>query len=107
MYMYNLGASLAMQDKKVLLVDVDPQGDLTKMLGLRKPNDLPLIPGNAMNNIVASVSGNEHPEMQTHHERLDFVPGNCTLSAVEVGLVNVMSRETMLRQYIEEVNHDK
>ena len=39
---YNLGAGLAMQGKKVLLLDVDPQGDLTKMLGLRKPHDLPV-----------------------------------------------------------------
>ena len=103
---YNLGAGLAMQGKKVLLVDVDPQGDLTKMLGLRKPNDLPLTLGNAMNNIVAGVSGNEHPEIQTHHEEFNFVPGNRTLSAVEVGLVNVMSRETVLRQYIDEIKQD-
>ena len=103
---YNLGAGLAIQGKKVLLVDVDPQGDLTKMLGLRKPNDLPLTLGNAMNNIVAGVSGNEHPEIQTHHEGFDFVPGNRTLSAVEVGLVNVMSRETVLRQYIDEIKQD-
>ncbi len=40
---FNLGAGLAANGKKVLLVDVDPQGYLTKMLGLRKPNDLPLI----------------------------------------------------------------
>ena len=89
---YNLGAGLAMQGKKVLLLDVDPQGDLTKMLGLRKPNDLPLTLGNAMNDIVAGVSGNEHPEICHHHEGFDFVPGNRTLSAVEVGLVNVMRR---------------
>lgn len=42
---YNLGAGLAMQGKRVLLLDVDPQGDLTKMLGLRKPNELPLTLG--------------------------------------------------------------
>ena len=30
-----------MEGKKVLLMDVDPQGDLTKMLGLRKPHELP------------------------------------------------------------------
>ena len=103
---YNLGAGLAMQGKKVLLVDVDPQGDLTKMLGLRKPNDLPLTLGNAMNNIVAGVSGNDHPEIQTHYEGFDFVPGNRTLSAVEVGLINVMSRETVLRQYIDEIKKE-
>ncbi|MFR6094358.1 MAG: ParA family protein [Dysosmobacter welbionis] len=38
---YNLGAGLALEGKKVLLLDVDPQGDLTKMLGQRKPHDLP------------------------------------------------------------------
>ena len=103
---YNLGAGLAMQGKKVLLLDVDPQGDLTKMLGLRKPNDLPLTLGNAMNDIVAGVSGNEHPEICHHHEGFDFVPGNRTLSAVEVGLVNVMSRETVLRQYVDQIKKD-
>lgn len=97
--MYNLGAGLAMRGKRVLLLDVDPQGDLTKMLGLRKPNELPLTLGNAMNDIVAGVSGGEHPEVRQHHEGFDFVSGNRTLSAVEVGLVNVMIRETVLRQY--------
>ena len=103
---YNLGAGLAMQGKKVLLVDVDPQGDLTKMLGLRKPNELPLTLGNAMNDIVAGVSGNEHSIIKQHHEGFDFVPGNRSLSAVEVGLVNAMSRETILRQYINRVKND-
>ena len=103
---YNLGAGLAMQSKKVLLLDVDPQGDLTKMLGLRKPNDLPLTLGNAMNDIVAGVSGGDHLEIYHHHEGFDFVPGNRTLSAVEVGLVNVMSRETVLRQYLDKIKKD-
>lgn len=103
---YNLGAGLAMQGKKVLLLDVDPQGDLTKMLGLRKPNDLPLTLGNAMNDIVAGVSGGDHPEICHHHEGFDFIPGNRTLSAVEVGLVNVMSRETVLRQYLDQIKKD-
>ena len=103
---FNLGAGLAANGKKVLLVDVDPQGDLTKMLGLRKPNDLPLTLGNVMNNIVAGVSGNEHPEIMQHHEGFDFVPGNRSLSAVEVSLVNAMSRETVLRQYVNSVKND-
>ena len=45
---YNLGAGLALEGKKVLMLDVDPQGDLTKMLGQRKPHDLPLTLANAM-----------------------------------------------------------
>ncbi len=100
---YNLGAGLAMHGKRVLLVDVDPQGDLTKMLGHRKPHDMPLTLGNAMNDIVAGVSGKEHTEILHHYEGFDFVPGNRTLSAVEVGLVNTMCRETVLRRYVDSV----
>ena len=98
---YNLGAGLAMHGKKVLLVDVDPQGDLTKMLGQRKPHDMPLTLGNCMNDIVAGNEVTEHPEILHHYEGFDFVPGNRTLSAVETGLVNAFSRETVLRQYID------
>ena len=63
---YNLGAGLAMHGKKVLLVDVDPQGDLTKMLGQRKPHDMPLTLGNCMNDIVAGNEVTEHPEILHH-----------------------------------------
>lgn len=103
---YNLGAGLALNGKKVLLLDVDPQGDLTKMLGHRKPHDMPLTLGNVMNDIVAGVGGKEHPEIMHHYEGFDFVPGNRTLSAVEVGLVNAMCRETVLRQYVDSVKKD-
>lgn len=46
---YCIGAGLAQDGQKVLLVDVDPQGDLTKMLGQRKPHDLPHTLGDVMN----------------------------------------------------------
>ena len=101
---YNLGAGLAMDGKKVLLLDVDPQGDLTKMLGQRKPHDLPLTLANAMSDVVAGTMPRDHPEIMHHHEGFDFVPGNRSLSAVEVSLVNVMSRETVLRQYVDSVS---
>ena len=100
---YNLGAGLALEGKKVLLLDVDPQGDLTKMLGQRKPHDLPLTLANAMNDVVAGTMPRDHPEIMHHHEGFDFVPGNRSLSAVEVGLVNVMSRETVLKQYVDRI----
>ena len=46
------------------------------------------------------------PEIMYHHEGFDFVPGNQTLSAVEAGLVNMMSRETVLRRYVDSVKRD-
>ena len=103
---YNLGVGLAMDGKKVLLLDVDPQGDLTKMLGQRKPHDLPLTLANAMNDVVSGTMPRDHPEIMRHHEGFDLVAGNRSLSAVEVGLVNVMSRETVLRQYVDSVKQD-
>ena len=103
---YCIGAGLAMNGKKVLLLDVDPQGDLTKMLGQRKPHEMPLTLANVMNDIVAGVESGGHPEILLHAEGFDFVPANRSLSAVEVGLVNVMSRETVLQQYIDSVKRD-
>ena len=53
---YCIGAGLAMDGKKVLLVDVDPQGDLTKMLGLRDPDSLPVSLGTAMYDVIGGHS---------------------------------------------------
>ena len=105
---YCIGAGLAMDGRKVLLVDVDPQGDLTKMLGQRRPHDLPHTLSEQMNAVVQNQSGPEHPEILHHPEGFDFVPANRSLSAVEVGLVNVMSRETVLKRYLDGIkkNYD-
>ena len=81
----------------VLLLDVAPQGDLTKMLGQRKLHDLSLTLVNVLNDVVSGTMPRSHLEIMHHHEGFDFVPENRSWSAVEVGLVNVMSRETVLR----------
>jgi len=103
---YNLRAGLALEGKKVPLLDVDSQGDLTKMLGQRKPHDLPLTLANVMNDVVSGATPRGHPEIMRHQKGFDFVPGNRSLSTVEVGLVNVISRETVLRQYVDSVKRD-
>ena len=103
---YCIGAGLAIEGKKVLLMDVDPQGDLTKMLGLRKPHELPQTLGNVMNDVIGGIPPNGHTEIRHHPEGFDFVPGNRSLTAVETGLVNVMSRETVLRQYVDSVKQN-
>ena len=105
---YNLGAGLIVEGKKVLLVDVDPQGDLSKMLGCRKPHELPITLTNALNDVVAGAKIDGNAEIMHHNEGFDFIPANRTLSAVEVGLVNVMSRETVLKRYLDGIkgNYD-
>ena len=101
---YCIGAGLAQDGNKVLLLDVDPQGDLTKMLGERKPHELPLTLSDVMNDIVAGDDCSEHPAIMHHDEGFDFIPANRTLSAVEIGLVNTMSRETVLKRYLDGVS---
>lgn len=103
---YNIAAGLAMDGKKVLAIDVDPQGDLTKMLGQRKPIELQNTLSTVMNAVVCAIPLDEHPEIMHHHEGFDFVPANRTLSAVEVGLVNEMCRETVLKAYLDTVRQD-
>ena len=100
---YCIGAGLAASGKKVLLVDVDPQGDLTKMLGQRQPHELTVTLTNAIEAVVSNTERPEHPEIMHHSEGFDFIPANRTLSAVEISLVNVMSRETVLREYLNSI----
>lgn len=95
-----------MEGKRVLMMDVDPQGDLTKMLGLRKPYELPQTLGNVINDVIGGIPPDEHLEIRHHPEGFDFVQGNRSLTAVETGLVNIMSRETVLRQYVDSVKHN-
>ena len=99
----SLGVGLAQQGKKVLLVDADAQGNLTQMLGWRQPDELSPTLADLMTKTV-----NEEPiapgEGILHHASgIDLVPANIELSGLEVTLVNIMSRETVLRQYLSTV----
>lgn len=98
----NLGIGLAKQGKKVLLIDADAQGSLTASLGIREPDRLEI----TLATIMASIINDEEikPEygILRHEEGVDFMPGNIELSGLETSLVNVMSRETIRRTYIEQ-----
>lgn len=99
----NLGIGLANGGKKVLLVDTDPQGSLTIALGNPRPNDLPV----TLTDLMAKIMQDQPPlpkeGILSHEEGVDLVLANITLSGLEVSLVNAMSRETILKQYLETV----
>ena len=99
----NLGIGLANEGKKVLLVDTDPQGSLTIALGNPRPDDLPV----TLTDLMAKIMQDQPPlpkeGILSHEEGVDLVPANITLSGLEVSLVNAMSREAILKQYLETV----
>ncbi|AUS97457.1 chromosome partitioning protein ParA [Clostridium thermosuccinogenes] len=99
----NLGIGLAAQGKKVLLVDADAQGNLTDSLGYQEPDNLPVSLATILTKIMMEEPYNADEGILHHAEGVDLMPGNIELSAIEVSLVNTMSRETVLRTYINTV----
>ena len=99
----NLGIGLASAGKKVLLIDTDPQGSLSISLGYPEPDALEKTLATLMMNIVNDEEFCLEDVMLHHEEGVDIIPSNIELSAIEVSLVNVMSRELILKQLVERV----
>ena len=76
----NLGAGLASQGKRVLLVDADPQGDLTTALGWRDPERLPATLSTLMEKVIQEVPLQEKEGILHHEEGMDLIPANLELS---------------------------
>lgn len=102
----NLGVGLAMEGKKVLLVDTDPQASLTVSLGNPYPDTLSPTLSDMMGKIMTEKPIAPGEGILHHPEGLDLMPANIELSGLEVSLVNAMSRETILRQYLDTVKQN-
>ncbi len=97
----NLGVGLARQGKKVLLIDADPQGSLTASLGYVEPEDIGTTLATIMMNIINDEEIAEDEGILHHEEQVDLLPANIELSALEVTMSNVMSRELIMKEYID------
>ncbi|EGG81868.1 hypothetical protein HMPREF9477_01570 [Lachnospiraceae bacterium 2_1_46FAA] len=97
----NLGVGLARQEKKVLLIDADPQGSLTASLGYVEPDDIGTTLATIMMNIINDEEIAEEEGILHHEEQVDLLPANIELSALEVTMSNVMSRELIMKEYID------
>lgn len=97
----NLGVGLANEGNRVLLVDADPQGDLTTSLGWTEQDNLPVTLTTHMENIIRDRPMEIGEGILHHEEGVDLIPANIELSGIEMLLVNAMSRETTMKTCLE------
>lgn len=102
----NLGIGLTRSGKKVLLVDADPQGDLTTCLGWKDGDILELTLADMMKAVMSEKESEPSEGILRHEEGVDLVPSNLELSSLEVSLVNAMNREYTLKNYLEQVKQE-
>ena len=97
----NLAACLAVEGRKVLLVDSDPQGNTTSGLGLDKRD----IKKSIYDMIIKDVPAKD-VIVPTAYENLSLLPATIALAGAEIELVNMMSRENRLKNALERVKYD-
>lgn len=102
----NLGVGLAKDGHRVLLVDADPQGSLTVSLGIKDPDELEESLATVMTASIEDMQLPPETGIIQHNEGVDLMPSNIELSGIETGLFNTMSREFVLRNYINSVKQD-
>ena len=127
----NLGIGLAMEGKKVLLVEADQQGSLTIVasllwlvvctacrfifarhadiaisMGWQQPDELPATLSTLMQKAMNDQPIQPGEGILHHAEGVDLIPANIELAGLEVALVNSMNREKMLKQVLEGAKHD-
>ena len=92
----------------MLLIDADSQANLTMALGYNRPDDIPVTISTVMQDIMDDKSFDASGGIIHHSEGVDLLPSNIELSGLEVRLINAMSRESVLKTYVNEVkkNYD-
>ena len=104
----NLGAGLVKKGKKVLLIDTDPQGNLSISLGFRNPDEIDTTIKNLMEKIIYEIPIEKDEGILKNSENIELIPANIELEALEVELTSKMNREYILSEYIKKIkdNYD-
>ncbi len=105
---FNLGVALAKQKKKVLLVDIDPQSNLTTYAGWYDQDKLVLTLTDLMKQSISDMPIQTEECILHHDEGIDLIPSNLDLAAMESSLAYAMSREYCVKNCLDSVkdNYD-
>ena len=101
---FSLGAAYARQGAHVLLIDADPQANLTQMMGWQNPEMVQLTLAAVLDAAIADEQLSPERVILNHSKGLDLVPSGIELANTEVSLVTAVSREHILKSFIEEVS---
>lgn len=102
----NLGIGLARKGKRVLLIDADPQGSMTVSLGIDEPDKIEYSLANVLMDVVNEEKIDYKKIILKHEENIDFIPANIELAGLEVSMVNVMSRELVMKRFISNIKEN-
>ena len=102
----NLGIGLVNQGRKVLVIDSDPQADLTISLGWRDPEQLNPTLATLMKEAIMDEPLDTREAILHHPEGVDLLPADLELSALEMSLVTAMSREYVLKRIVQDLKKD-
>lgn len=98
----NLGASLALKGKKVLMLDIDPQGNTTSGIGISKKD----LDKTVYKLLLEDDYDTREAILHTNVKNLDLIPASVDLAGAEIELVELEGREARLRKAISKVKDD-
>lgn len=99
---FNLGVALAKLGKKVLLVDVDPQADLTTCMGYYNTKEMTTI-AHLIDSVIQTGKVDAQSAILHHKENVDLIPSSLDLSQIANSLVNAKNRENLLKVCLKDV----
>ena len=102
----NLGNGRARNGKKVLLIDLDPQGDLTTSLGYKNQDSIETTIKTLMEKVIQEMPVNKDEGILQNEEGVHLIPANIELEALEISMIKCMNKEKILKQYVEKVKDD-
>ena len=95
----NLAAALVKKGKKVLCMDIDPQGNLSIGLGIDFPDELEYTVAELMQDVMMEQEP-RYIKCILHHGEIDYIPSNIGLEEMELKLVTTLARENVLKNVI-------